>query len=57
MRMILVGLSALGLTMSASGLAQTRSPRPPDVLTIDSLAGKDTFDAVLCAVPRAQRCG
>jgi mono/diheme cytochrome c family protein len=45
MRLILVGLSALGLTMSASGLAQTRSPRPPGVLTIDSLAGKDTFDA------------
>ena len=45
MRLIVVGLSALGLTMSASALAQTRSPRPPDVLTIDSLAGKDTFDA------------
>jgi mono/diheme cytochrome c family protein len=45
MRLILVGLSALGLAMSASGLAQTRPPRPPDVLTIDSLAGKDTFDA------------
>lgn len=45
MRLIVVALSALGLTMSASALAQTRSPQPPRVLTIDSLAGKDTFDA------------
>ena len=45
MRLILVGLSALGLTMNASGLAQTRPPRPSGVLTIDSLAGKDTFNA------------
>jgi mono/diheme cytochrome c family protein len=45
MRLILVGLSALGLTVSASALAQTRSPQPPRVLTIDSLAGKDTFNA------------
>ena len=45
MRLILVGLSALGLAMTASALAQTRPPRTPEVLTIDSLAGKDTFDA------------
>jgi mono/diheme cytochrome c family protein len=44
MRLILIGLLALGLVMSAPALAQTRSSQTPGALAIDSLAGKDTFD-------------
>jgi mono/diheme cytochrome c family protein len=33
------------LSLSSVLLAQTRAPKSPPALTIDSLAGKDTFDA------------
>jgi mono/diheme cytochrome c family protein len=45
MRWILILVFGLSLTFGAVAAAQRRSPAPPAALTIDSLTGKDTFDA------------
>jgi mono/diheme cytochrome c family protein len=53
MRLIVVGLAVLALSPGAA-LGQTSSSRTPPVLTIDSLTGKDTFDAY-CAPCHGRR--
>jgi hypothetical protein len=45
MRSIACGVVCALLSLGVEGLAQTRTPQTPPVLTIDSLAGKDTFNA------------
>jgi mono/diheme cytochrome c family protein len=45
MRSIACGVVCALLSLGVEVLAQTRTPQTPPVLTIDSLAGKDTFNA------------
>jgi mono/diheme cytochrome c family protein len=45
MKSMLLYLCGMLLTIGCVAMAQTPRPAPPGALTIDSLTGKDTFDA------------